>query len=419
MRPHESAEQRILRAVRFGDEQPTWIRPSYDGFGIANLPWSLLAALGGEPQGPPVSAEVWPQQLTAGVEAVLLLVIDGLGYRRLQETMAEGITPALARLCEQAAWFPLTSIFPSTTAAALTTLATGQPPARHGVVGFTCYLREFGMLSNLLFWTPLGKFPSYASQGLDPRAFLPVPTIAELATGQGIDCVAVAPEAFRETPLTRMHSAAARYLGYRTAGEFVALVHQALAEPGRRLVTAYWDTIDHLGHFSGPDHPATLTELRQLDRLLVDELLTRLPPCDVLVVLTADHGMVALDPAREHRLNGLPLLERVMVPPGGERRAVYWYARSEVREALRQELLELAGQDGWLASGEALLRDGLLGPPPHHPETAWRVGDLVLIARGGASFPYDPPGVTPRPSFGAHAGLEAEEQLVPCLVWRP
>jgi hypothetical protein len=417
--PGERVEQRVLRAVRFGDEQPTWIRPSYDGLGIANLPWSILAALGGEPQGPPVSSELWPEPLAAGVGAVLLLVVDGLGYNQLLRAMADGSAPALAQLRGEAAWFPLTSVFPSTTAAALTTLATGQPPARHGLVGFTCYLREFGMLSNLLFWTPLGKFPSYASQGLDPRAFLPVPTIAELGAQQGIDCVVVAPEAFAEAPLTRMHSAAASYLGYRTAGQFVAHVHRALAVPGRCLVTAYWDSIDNLGHFSGLDHPATLAELRLLDRLLVDELLAHLPRRDTLVVLTADHGMVPLDPAREHRLNGLPLLDQVAVPPGGERRAVYWYARPEQREVLWQGLQELAGADGWLARGEALLRDGLLGPPPHHPEAVWRLGDVVLVARGGASFPYDPPGITPRPSFGAHAGLEAEEQLVPCLVWRP
>ena len=419
MPPDEHTEHRILRAVRFGDEQPTWIRPSYDGLGIVNLPWSILAALGGEPQGPTVSAEVWPKPLVAGAGAVLLLVVDGLGYEQLRRAMADGLTPALARLRSEAAWFPLTSVFPSTTAAALTTLATGQPPARHGLVGFTCYLREFGMLSNLLFWTPLGAFPSYASQGLDPRPFLPVPTIAELSGQYGIDCVVVAPETFAETPLTRMHSAAARYLGYRTAGQFVAHIQRALAMPGRCLVTAYWDSIDNLGHFSGLDHPATLAELRVLDRLLVDELLARLPRRDVLVVLTADHGMVPLDPEREYRLNGLPLLDLVTVPPGGERRAVYWYVRSEQREALWQRLQELAGADGWLASGAALLGDGLLGPPPHHPETAWRLGDVILIARGGASFPYDPPGVTPRPSFGAHAGLEPEEQLVPCLVWRP
>ncbi|MCS7051185.1 MAG: alkaline phosphatase family protein, partial [Thermomicrobium sp.] len=319
----EQTAQLVRERTRFSAERPTWIRPSYDGYGIVNLPWSILAALGEAPVGQPVSADLWPNTRGTPVGAVLLLIVDGLGYERLIRAIEDDETPGLARVVRNGNLFPLTSVFPSTTVAALTTLATGEPPARHGLLGFTVFLREFGMLSNLLFWSPLGRFPSYASLGLEPRAFLPVMTIAERAAAVGIRTTVVSPEAFRDTPLTKMQTAGAEFRGYRTAGEFVGHVLAALAQPGRQLVTAYWDTLDTLGHFVGPESVAWKTELRQFDRLLVEELLARVSRRDLLVVVTADHGMVPLDPERQRALSDPELLRDLALPPAGERRAVY------------------------------------------------------------------------------------------------
>ncbi|WP_051913920.1 alkaline phosphatase family protein [Thermorudis peleae] len=414
----EQAEELVRAHTAFGPTAPTWVRPSYDGLGITNLPWSILNTLDVPLAGQPIDTRLWPNAGT-GIGAILLLIIDGLGYLRLQQAIADGLMPGMARLAQQSVLFPLTSVFPSTTAAALTTLATGEPPARHGLVGFTAFLREFGMLSNLLFWAPIGRFPSFASQGLDPRDFLPVHTIAERAQDAGVTVTVVSPITFRDTPLTKMHASGAHFLGYRTPGEFVSHIHAALAQPGRQLVSAYWDSIDHLGHFSDPASGALEEELQLLDTIFADRLLTRLPRRDLLVILTADHGMVQLDRAHEHSLTNSPLLRQMRMPPGGERRAVYCYAAPGEEATLTEALAHLVGEDGWVVSTTHLLQEGLFGPPPHHPETPWRVGDIAIIARGPASFPYDPPGITTRPTYGAHAGLEAEEQLVPCLIWRP
>ncbi|MCX2728048.1 alkaline phosphatase family protein [Thermomicrobium sp. 4228-Ro] len=408
----------IRERTRFSSDRPHWIRPSYDGYGIVNLPWSILAALGAEPAGQPVADILWPAGLANALDAVLLVVIDGLGYEQLERALAEGDAPGLQHLVGDGVSFPLTSVFPSTTVAALTALATGEPPARHGLLGFTAFLREFGMLTNLLFWSPLGRFPSYATTGLDPRSFLPVRTVAERATEAGIQTTVVSPEAFRDTPLTKMQTAGATFRGYRTAGEFVAQVHAALAQPGKQLVTAYWDTLDTLGHFAGPDSPAWQVEFRQLDRLLVEELLARLPRRDVLVVITADHGMVPLDPERQYRLDDPALLAGLALPPAGERRAVYFHPLPEQASAVAERVRALAGSDGVLFERTRLFQEELFGPPPHHPEAWHRVGEFVLVAVGRASFPWDPPGAQPRPFLGAHAGFESAEQLVPCLLWR-
>ncbi|MBX6343197.1 MAG: alkaline phosphatase family protein, partial [Thermomicrobiaceae bacterium] len=159
-----------------GGDRPPRVRPRYDGYGVANVPVTALAALGAPHDGVPLAPEVAPPDLLRGVRVVLLVIVDALGYAHLRRAFAAGDAPTLAAAAEEGSLAPITSTFPSTTAAALTTLQTAAPPARHGMLGFTTYLREFGVLLNLIRFTPVGPFESRPG-GLDLDGFLPVPTI--------------------------------------------------------------------------------------------------------------------------------------------------------------------------------------------------------------------------------------------------
>ena len=61
---------------------------------------------------------------------VVLLTLDGLGWRQLQDRLRTA--PVLAGL----EGGPISSVAPTTTAAALTSLTMGMPPAEHGIVGY-------------------------------------------------------------------------------------------------------------------------------------------------------------------------------------------------------------------------------------------------------------------------------------------
>src|SRR4029079_13336478 len=63
-------------------------------------------------------------------EQVVLLLLDGLGWSAVEEHRE--IMPTLAGM----EGGPITSVVPSTTAAALTSVATGLAPAQHGIVGY-------------------------------------------------------------------------------------------------------------------------------------------------------------------------------------------------------------------------------------------------------------------------------------------
>src|SRR5579872_5565086 len=100
---------------------PEPMLPDYRGRCIANLVPGLT-----DPDGPPG----WMPAGVEGAHQVVLLVLDGLGWDQLRERAA--LAPALCAMDGG----PITSVAPTTTATALTSITTGLPPALHEVVGY-------------------------------------------------------------------------------------------------------------------------------------------------------------------------------------------------------------------------------------------------------------------------------------------
>ena len=71
----------------------------------------------------------WLPEPVAGAGQIVLLVLDGLGAEQLEARRT------LAPFLSTGTGGTVTSVAPSTTACALTSLVTGRTPAEHGVVG--------------------------------------------------------------------------------------------------------------------------------------------------------------------------------------------------------------------------------------------------------------------------------------------
>src|SRR5688572_22057541 len=95
--------------------------PDYQGACITNVVPALLHL---------DDAPSWVPSPAIDADRVVLLVIDGLGWNQLQER--RHLVPTLAGL----AGGPITTVAPSTTATALTSISTGMPPGEHGVMGY-------------------------------------------------------------------------------------------------------------------------------------------------------------------------------------------------------------------------------------------------------------------------------------------
>jgi hypothetical protein len=424
-----SALEEAARQLAAASWLPGLVTPDYGGSCIANLPEAIVALLAGGSDEPaahdPRPVVPFPALDTQGsVRRVVLVVLDAFGFRLFQRAVP--VVPALRRLAERGVVAPLTSVFPSTTNVALTSLYTGEPPARHGIVGHLLYLREWGAIANLLQFRLVGDRANETlrARGLEPREFCPVATLFEQLSAAGAPSAVITRQAFVGSSLATIHHAGAAVHTYLTSSDLCVTLRRVLesaAEPAPRFVFAYWDLIDSLSHRHGPYSEEVLAEVASVFGALEREVLDALSPearRETLFLLTADHGHVPLPGDGGVALEEHPALaDCLMLPPTGSSRQPFFHAAPGCREALGDYLSRFDEAFLVLDSQEAIER-GLFGRGERHPELPYRAGDVLAVARGDACLWRADTPAEIRRFRGIHSGLTAEEMLVPLLAAR-
>jgi Type I phosphodiesterase / nucleotide pyrophosphatase len=378
--------------------------PRYGSGALSDLVPSVLAALGVRGFDNALGIEPLP--------GVCLLVVDGLGWEFIQ-TYAEH-APFLA--AASGASRPITAGFPATTAASLGSLGTGLPPGRHGLVGYTFALPGYDRPLNALQWELYGIGADRGpDDGLRPELLQPEPTVIERAAAAGLEMTLVGPVAHAQSGLTRAILRGGRYVGADTLEELVLAVERALSE-GRTSVYAYHPFLDTYGHLKGVGSEEWLGYLERVDHAA--ESIARGLPAGFGLLVTADHGMVNVDPEDRVDVGDVPALRIGVRLLAGEGRARHVYAERGRQDETLAAWRETLGDRMWIRSKEEAIAEGWFGPDV--AERVWfRIGDVVAAAR-------DPMGVFQREVdplqaglVGHHGSLTEVEQLVPCILIRP
>jgi len=404
-----------------------YLPPDYDGGGLLNVASTVLELCGARgPADPSPLRGIEPALLT-GVRTVLLVLVDGLGSDQLRRLATRGDVPFLARILDRAArreaaqLVDATTIFPSTTAAAITTLHTARTPQEHGNIAYFLWLEEFAVVAQMLRWGPAaqrrGSF--FDDRSIDPRTYAAVPSIHKAIREHGGRSCIVEPEIFRNEAMTRMHAPEASYVGYllpSTMGVRVRQLLEGRAEDDSPLyIYAYWSGVDTVSHWYGPRGPEHAAEAALLDRDLERALGDR-PPGDTLVILTADHGHASVDPARLVDLEADAELRALLRNPiAGEPRVVFLHTDHATK--VKAYLEHVYPGTFFLMDRDDAIDAGLFGRGD--PTLARRrVGEVLAMIgddRGASVVRVDGQVVMHR---GSHGGMTPDEMRIPVLLWR-
>ncbi len=359
---------------------------------------ATLAGVSGIPASPPAA------QIAAAIGEVkhcVFILIDGLGMNLIEAL------PAVAFLRRHFV-LELQAVFPSSTAPALTSLATGCWPAEHAVTGWWTYLPDAGLTSTILpFVERFGGRP-LEELGVSANAVFRTPSLLPRMR----DAASWMPAPIAGSIYSRYFTGNTPTRGYRRIGDACAAIAERIAATAGATYTYFYiPDLDNAEHEHGPDAPEIG---RVLQRLAAEiERLAEALPGSARIVISADHGQIAIPPPARHALTAKdPLLRSLRHPPTGDYRVPLFHAADGAGDDFAAEFRARFGET-W-----ALLRVGdadelrLLGPEPIGDETRRRLGDYLVIGAGAEAILYVPDA----PMRGYHGGLSAAEMRIPLIV---
>ncbi|SDR00405.1 alkaline phosphatase family protein [Natronobacterium texcoconense] len=409
---------------RLGGED--YLVPDYGSYCFGHVPDTVQTLLDADVEGErPLSADVLSgvgtvdssdaTPLDDRYDRVLVVVLDGFGL----EPWTRFDHPLLERFEDSGTVTPLTSIYPSETAAALTTFHTGRLPASHGVLGWDVY-DPADDAAYEAFSTRVRAGDDAVEYDLE-EIFEGEPIYPKLVEC-GVDCRHVVP--FEET----YDGAACHTYGnpdgpvHGLEGFESALAEAFAAADDPAYLFAYVPEIDTIAHAYGTSSEeydeAVSDSLSALERGLA-RLETEDEHGDTLLVLTADHGHVDTDPERNVDLETVDgvteALERHAdgepVRYAGSPRNLHLHLHDpdERREAVHETLLDTL--DAKVFTREEVLDRNLFGDGEESDTFHRRLGDLVVCHRElSVWYGSDP---TKLELIGMHGGLHPDEMLVP------
>ncbi len=368
------------------------VLPDYTGGCIANLVPRLVSGTATA-----VDGSDWMPAIAEHARQIVLLVVDGLGWEQLRARSVLAPTLAAGSGIDRA----ITSIAPTTTAAALTSITTGRPPAVHGILGYR--LAAGDQILNMLRWTLGGSPESDARRSVPVRAFQPIPPFP----GSQHIVPVVSKVDFGGTGFTAAHLGDSPLFDYRVPSSLAVEVAARL-DAGAPFVYSYYDGIDKVAHAYGfgAHYDA---ELVAVDRIVAD-VAAVLPPGSVLLV-TADHGQIEVGNRVE--LLGRDAMSHVRFF-SGEGRFRWVHAKPGATGDLAALLTEQYGDSTWVRTREQLVDDGWFGGPLADG-FADRLGDVALIPFEPIAF-VDPADTGENRLACRHGSLTTDEMLVPLVA---
>ncbi|NLA75113.1 MAG: alkaline phosphatase family protein, partial [Deltaproteobacteria bacterium] len=345
----------------------TSLHPDYTGNSIVNLMSSILAVYGNDHLYP-VLKDFDTGHLTG--KNIVFILIDGLGYDLVME---QGDNFFLKRHTIR----KMTSVFPSSTASAYTSLITGVGPQQHGLAGWFMYLRETGMVTSIL--------PFITKAGGIPLRNIPFADIFEQDTvfmGLNAASYSIIHKDYANSQFSACITKGAKKKRYSDIKEFFSNIENILdSGSNRKFIFAYWDQIDKTSHEKGIKSSELLYELNKIDKE-IERLALLLDKRNVALIVTSDHGIIDSSEKLTVRLSDHPLLsDTLILPICGDTRVIYCYVKPGMESLFEHYVTENMGEYCTLYKSSDLVAKGLFGLYEPHRKLYQKIGNYTFVMK--------------------------------------
>lgn len=381
----------------------TFIKPRYDSGGYAGIPNRILEAFASK-----------------SYDAVILFLVDGFGWRfyeRFQEV------PFIKRIAKHGTIKKLTSQFPSTTAAHVTTIHTGLPVGESGVYEWYYYEPQVDAVIAPLLFSHAGTMErdSLKSTKIEPSALYPRGVFYPELKRMGVESYVFGIRDYTPSTYSKIVMAGAEQVAFKTLPEALVNVGLLLEKQDQpTYLHLYFDRIDALGHEYGPSAPQTEAEIEAF-LLMMEHYFERIFKAKkrILFLMTADHGQAEVDPKttiylnRDVRFAGVERFLKTnsqgrLIVPAGSARDMFLHIREEMLGEAKAFLAPRLEGKADVVKTETLIKEGYFGAEVS-TRFRERVGNLVILPYRYESVWWYEKDKFEMKFYGHHGGLTPQE----------
>lgn len=391
---------------------PNFVKPRYDAGGFAHLPRRIQS--------------LFEKQ---AYQTVIFFFIDGLGWRFYEQFKEH---PFFVELAKCGAIEKITSQFPSTTAAHVTTWHTGLPVGESGVFEWQYYEPKFDAIFAPLLYSFAGTSErnTAESSGIPPADLYPAENIYPALSALGVEAHIFQHRAFTPSPYSDVIMAGAKVYGYATLPEAMVNLRLLLNEPPTpRYIGFYFGDVDSIMHKYGPVSQHAKAEIETLlDTLLRQFLipLSQQPRGETLFLMTADHGHVEVNPSTTIFLNREPAFLGIekffkrnqagdMLVPAGSPRDMFLYIQDDLLDEAQAFLASRLDGAADVVKTQELIASGYFGETISDAFLS-RVGNLVILSYRYNSVWWYEKDKFEMNFYGHHGGLTPQEMEIPLVI---
>jgi len=403
-----------------------FLYPCYEENCISNIPGTILDLFDVKNKRPQL-----PNKVVSGngeVDKVVLFVLDGFGYNQFLRCYRDH--KFLRVLAEKGEVFPLTSVFPSQTTNALTTLNTGLTPQEHGLFEYYIYLREVDSIVNTLRFEPIGskKRNGLVEKGYNPNILFKGNTIQNMLKEAGVKSFTHIYATYAYSHYSKLLFANSTVIPSLKSSDLIVTLKKKLEqekEPAYFFV--HLSNLDTISHEYGSNSYEYSAELSAISYLLNKELVQKIDAetaKQTLLLMTSDHGVVNIVPEDTTYLNGftdvLCNLEQgktgKTILPTGSARDVFLHVKEEKLSETQKLLTEKIGSKAKIVEIRDVVNKGLFGQGKITREFVNRAGNLLILPYRNETVWFEHFTDIRYNPIGQHGGLNEEEMLIPLAV---
>jgi predicted AlkP superfamily pyrophosphatase or phosphodiesterase len=400
--------------------------PQYQNQCISNIPNLILRLLHAQNNSPSTLLDSHVKETDyEGINKIVLIVVDGFGFNQLLKHHKQN--RFLTNLASNGDVSPITSVYPSQTTNALTTLNTGLTPQEHCVFEYFIYLKKVGIVNTLRFERIYSKKAKLTDEGFSPNLMFRGKTIHQTLREKGISTYTHMNTSNAFNACSKLIFKGSTVIPALKTSDLIVNLRKNLESADGGYFFVHLDTLDTISHEYGAESNQYAAELSAITYLLQKELIEKISAQtakETLLLITADHGIVNVNPQETIYLNPTqkPLTyrqigkDRRRIHPTGSPRDIFLYIKEEKLAQTKERLTQQIGDKAQVLETEAAIKSGLFGVGKPSQEFIERAGNLLILPYKKENIWFTNPEGRKITFLGQHGGLSKEEMLVPFAV---